>query len=169
MRNKIILSFIIATGLALNSQASEELPLINGIQISSFSGRNPFIPQLPEMKKKRVASKEPDKGSPEIDRRRIDRSTDNNSRDNRRSRTRDRKDSNRNQKLATSNSDLKLSGLIWNSTRPQAIINGQVVEVGDKILETEIIRIHKLGVDVSINGITTTINNEPKEPTDENQ
>ena len=41
-----------------------------------------------------------------------------------------------------------ISGVVWNSDRPQAIINGQVVDVGDKISEMEIVSISKSQIDV---------------------
>jgi hypothetical protein len=54
--------------------------------------------------------------------------------------------------------DLKITGLIWNTNRPQAIINDHVVDVGDKVGEEAIIvAINKTGVEVSYNGQTSTI------------
>ena len=41
-----------------------------------------------------------------------------------------------------------ISGVVWDSDRPQAIINGQVVDVGDKISEMEIVSISKSQIDV---------------------
>lgn len=43
---------------------------------------------------------------------------------------------------------LKVTGLVWNSKRPQAIINGQVVGVGETIGEVKIVSIRPDGVDV---------------------
>ena len=43
---------------------------------------------------------------------------------------------------------LKVTGLVWNSKRPQAIINGQVVGVGETIGEVKIVNIRPDGVDV---------------------
>lgn len=43
---------------------------------------------------------------------------------------------------------LKVTGLVWNSKKPQAIINGQVVGVGETIGEVKIVSIRPDGVDV---------------------
>ena len=45
-----------------------------------------------------------------------------------------------------------LEGLVWNTRRPQAIINGQVVEKGGKIENTEILDIQKEGVKMRYKG-----------------
>lgn len=55
---------------------------------------------------------------------------------------------------------LDLTGLIWNSDRPQAIINGQVVSVGDTVSEVKITAINKSGVDIEFKGKTLTISPE---------
>jgi hypothetical protein len=44
--------------------------------------------------------------------------------------------------------DLKLNGLVWNTTKPQAIINDQVVNIGDIIENSKIVDIKKDGVDI---------------------
>jgi hypothetical protein len=49
---------------------------------------------------------------------------------------------------------INISGLIWNSDRPQAIINGQVMDVGDMIGDAKIIKIKKSGIDYEFNGET---------------
>ena len=43
---------------------------------------------------------------------------------------------------------LKVTGLVWNSKRPQAIINGQVVSIGDRIGEVIIMAIRPDSIDV---------------------
>lgn len=48
---------------------------------------------------------------------------------------------------------LNLSGLIWNSSRPQAIINGQVVAAGDVISEVKIKKITRDGVEGDFKGV----------------
>ena len=42
--------------------------------------------------------------------------------------------------------EFSVQGMVWNSDMPQAIINGQVYRVGDKIEEAQIIDIDKEGV-----------------------
>lgn len=42
--------------------------------------------------------------------------------------------------------DVTVSGIIWNSDRPQAIINERVIDIGDTILGIEITEIRKTGV-----------------------
>jgi hypothetical protein len=52
---------------------------------------------------------------------------------------------------------LTITGLVWNSSRPQAIVNGQVVNQGDLISGVKVIRIHKRGIDIAFNGVSSTI------------
>lgn len=44
--------------------------------------------------------------------------------------------------------EFTISGLVWNTDRPQAIVNGQVVAVGDSVEAWVITKISKQGVDV---------------------
>lgn len=53
--------------------------------------------------------------------------------------------------------NFRISGLIWNSPRPQVIINGQVLDIGDEIQGFRIESINQTGVDVSIRGVTLTV------------
>ncbi len=48
--------------------------------------------------------------------------------------------------------EIKISGLIWSTDRPQAIINDQIVEVGDQIKDWTIQKIDKDGVEISARG-----------------
>jgi len=52
---------------------------------------------------------------------------------------------------------LTISGLIWNTDRPQAIVNDQIVEVGDVIQEAKVLAIYKTGIDVLYYEKTFTI------------
>ena len=56
----------------------------------------------------------------------------------------------------------KLSGFIWGSEKPQAIINGEVVNVGDTIEKAKVISISKKGVRILYMGenITLTVDNK---------
>jgi len=47
---------------------------------------------------------------------------------------------------------LVISGIIWNTDKPQAIVNGQVVEEGDTVSKAKIIAINKDGIEVSFSG-----------------
>ena len=47
---------------------------------------------------------------------------------------------------------LEISGIVWNTERPQAIINGKVVAIGDKVSDSEIIAIDKTGVEILYQG-----------------
>lgn len=58
--------------------------------------------------------------------------------------------------------NLDVLGLIWNTERPQAIINGQIVGIGDMIFEVEIVDIQKTGVTVLFHGRTATLEIKPK-------
>lgn len=53
--------------------------------------------------------------------------------------------------------NFRITGLIWNSSRPQAIINGQVLDIGDEIQGFRIESINPNGIDVSIRGVTLTV------------
>lgn len=43
---------------------------------------------------------------------------------------------------------ITISGLVWNTDRPQAIVNNQIVEIGDKINEWTIVTIHEEGIEI---------------------
>jgi hypothetical protein len=54
--------------------------------------------------------------------------------------------------------EVTISGLVWNSDRPQAIINGRVMDIGDSILENAVITaINKDGIEISIQGQSLVI------------
>jgi hypothetical protein len=44
--------------------------------------------------------------------------------------------------------ELVITGVVWNSARPQAIINGEVVDVGQTINGVQILNIEKSGIKV---------------------
>ncbi|MFA6378758.1 MAG: hypothetical protein WCX16_03130 [Candidatus Omnitrophota bacterium] len=44
--------------------------------------------------------------------------------------------------------EIKISGLVWSTDRPQAIINDQILTIGDMIGDSKIIDINKDGVDI---------------------
>ena len=52
---------------------------------------------------------------------------------------------------------LVLSGIVWDTERPQAIINAQVVNINDVILGAKIVAISRNGVDIVFKGKTVTI------------
>jgi len=52
---------------------------------------------------------------------------------------------------------LSIAGLIWNSDHPQAIINGEVVGVGDVVADAEITSISKAGIEVAFEGEIFTV------------
>jgi len=51
----------------------------------------------------------------------------------------------------------KIQGLIWNTDRPQAIVNNQVVNLGDFIQEWKITGISKAGIAISCQDVTFLI------------
>ena len=55
-------------------------------------------------------------------------------------------------KPAVQKPNLTISGIIWNSDRPQAIINNQVVDVGTTVDSTTVLAINKTGIDVLYSG-----------------
>ncbi len=58
--------------------------------------------------------------------------------------------------------NLNILGLIWDTDRPQAIINGQIVGIGDVVSEVKIIDIQKTGIKVLFQGRTETLEMKPK-------
>ncbi len=52
---------------------------------------------------------------------------------------------------------LTVSGIVWNSKRPQAIINQQVVDIGDEFDGVKIINIRKTAIDIMFQGQEITI------------
>ena len=52
---------------------------------------------------------------------------------------------------------LTLTGLVWNTNRPQAIINGQVLDQGDTIDGAQIVSIQKTGVELVFAGTNMSI------------
>ncbi|HPN87966.1 MAG TPA: hypothetical protein PLH56_01355 [Candidatus Omnitrophota bacterium] len=55
-----------------------------------------------------------------------------------------------------------ITGIVWNTEKPQAIINGVVLNIGDTIFDSQneeikINKIYKTGIDVSYKGKTWTI------------
>ncbi len=45
-----------------------------------------------------------------------------------------------------------ISGIVWNTDRPQAIVNAQVVDVGDKVEDAQIVAIEKTGITIQFKG-----------------
>ncbi len=43
---------------------------------------------------------------------------------------------------------LTVTGLIWNAQKPQAIVNGQIVSIGDTLKDITIIDIHQKGIEI---------------------
>lgn len=55
-------------------------------------------------------------------------------------------------KEGVQSSSFVLEGVVWNSKRPQAIMNGKIVELGGKIGDAEITAIDKKGVKIRTRG-----------------
>lgn len=53
--------------------------------------------------------------------------------------------------------NMNISGLVWNTDRPQAIINGQIIGMGDIISGVKIIDIQKTGITVLFRNKTSTL------------
>ncbi len=53
---------------------------------------------------------------------------------------------------------VKINGLVWNSSRPQAIVNGDVLDIGDTIQSFKIVAIEKSGIDILYYGKIVRIN-----------
>jgi len=53
-----------------------------------------------------------------------------------------------------------ISGVIWNTERPQAIINNRVVGIGDTVAEARIVAIRKTGIDINYRNTLFTLKTE---------
>jgi hypothetical protein len=53
--------------------------------------------------------------------------------------------------------DINIAGVVWNTDRPQAIINGQIVGIGDTVSGVTILDIKKMGITVLFQGRTETL------------
>ena len=53
--------------------------------------------------------------------------------------------------------NLKLSGVVWGGEQPQAIINGQIVGVGDVIEKAKVTSITQKGVQIVYQGVKITL------------
>ncbi len=52
---------------------------------------------------------------------------------------------------------LTITGVVWNTDRPQAIINGQVVDQGDVVSEVKIVSIKKTSIGIEFQGSESTL------------
>ena len=112
--------------------------MIGGIPLTASADRNnPFIPQLPEPV---IVKPEPLKSEDQLsDKTRLeihqpDRAP-----------------------TPVPPPNFMITGLVWNTNRPQAIINDQVVDVGDRISDYQIVSISKTGIKVESQGQTFTV------------
>ena len=139
-------SLLIVLCSAFHSLAYGNTAQESGLEISS---PNPFKPQLPKKPKKeiiketnytieghqqRASVRTSPSPQPEVRQERIPQP-----------------------RQPTTTLNLNITGLVWNSERPQAIINDQVVSVGDTINDMKIVKIGKTGVEVSYQGETLII------------
>lgn len=53
--------------------------------------------------------------------------------------------------------DINIAGVVWNTDRPQAIINGQIIGIGDTVSGVKILDIKKMGITVLFQGRTETM------------
>lgn len=52
---------------------------------------------------------------------------------------------------------MNIAGVVWNTDRPQAIINGQIVGIGDTVSGVTMLDIKKTGITVLFQGRTETL------------
>jgi hypothetical protein len=52
---------------------------------------------------------------------------------------------------------LALEGIVWDQDMPMAMINGRIVEEGDKIEGVRILKIHKISVEIEKDGKSYSI------------
>ncbi len=103
--------------------------------------KNPFISQLPKKVEKVVEKKKP-----------TPRPTTRNSREARNKRAEQAKKQEVKPPPKVVPPVLQVSGVIWNSSRNQAIINGAVVDEGDEVAQVKILKINKTRIDFEFSG-----------------
>lgn len=47
----------------------------------------------------------------------------------------------------------QVSGIVWNTDRPQAIVNNKVIAIGDQLENATIVSIDKSGIEISFQGV----------------
>ncbi len=52
---------------------------------------------------------------------------------------------------------LTITGVVWNTDRPQAVVNCLVVNIGDEVAGVKILNIRKTGIEVLFSGKTVTL------------
>lgn len=156
-RTHLIIACILMTS-SLICSAEESAINFNKIDMDALTKQNPFKPQLPEEKK--ITSKPT-------------RPTGRKTGTRKPTLTHKPTGSKRTTSVqeidqqAPEKPSITLTGLVWNTDRPQAIANGIIVDVGDTIDDKfQVVSIRKTGIDVHYKGKTTTIT-PSKESSDE--
>lgn len=117
-----------------NQAKAQENPEVLVSKIDPEQGlRNPFLPQLPKEPEPVLVESEPE--SPLRETPPVIRETPPSQ-----------------PEVITAPSDLNLKGFIWDSDRPQAIINNEVYNIGDYINQAQIVAISKEGVELEYSG-----------------
>ncbi len=112
-------------------------PAVQEEGLPDFSSlRDPFLPQLPIVKEINERPVEP---GPKID-------------DNNRKPPAVSPQQPKLPRVPVKPPALKVQGIIWDSDRPQAIINGEIVDVGQVVADAKIVSIQKEGVDFLFHG-----------------
>jgi len=107
-----------------------------GVSIDTPPSRNPFIPSTPKKKEKpkpepKPVKKPPERRTPQLWKPRPTKPA---------------------PRAITKAPSLKITGIVWNSDRPQAIINDQVIDIGDKVQNATIKEITKTEIKVEYGG-----------------
>jgi len=126
--------------LTLPVSAEVELVGLTNVMPNTLKVKNPFESQLP--KKDKVTKKTPDvkpKPTPPI-----------------------KPEPKPDQPQEIIPPKLSISGLIFDADRPQAIINGEITEIGDIVSDAKIVAIKKEGIDIIYKEKQFTVN-KPKE------
>jgi len=146
-------SFILTLGVlfifASRGHAAEKALVLNASSVELMTQMNPFKPQFPEPPKKKEPEQPP---------------SDDTDRDaKRRQAIQETKKTTESKSVAKAEikkpepPKLTITGVVWDTNRPQAIINGQVVDIGDSIDNAKILAIRKTGIDINFSGTNMTI------------
>ncbi|MDP2654551.1 MAG: hypothetical protein Q8Q08_11065 [Candidatus Omnitrophota bacterium] len=128
----------IRTNLGVDEKASKALKSL----------RNPFIPQLPQEKPKPPDKKDPPPRLPPVSDNQIDQ---------RPTYQPPVAQQTPEPQPAASVPNFVISGMVWNSSRPQAIVNGKVVEIGASLDGWDVTNISEGGVTFRQGDVTLSV------------
>lgn len=151
-KTKIIFYYIFIVFVISDVCAQGETKKVNKPDFQNITITNPFQTKLPKFKKE-------EKKEPAIDQRTLRKKRQEDQKalfTSKKEREKKRREKTKVDAKPTM-PRLEITGLVWNTDRPQAIINGQVVDEGDIVSQVQIVSIEKSRIDVKFLGETSTL------------